>query len=348
MSNLLRENGDLTSVSPPDKVRDFQRKLYRKAKQEPNFRFYSLYDKICRIDFLYESYSRVKSSRGSCGIDGVSFKEIERRGLSSFIFEIHKSLKDGSYRPSPVKRVLIPKSNGKMRPLGIPTILDRVVQMSCKLVLEPIFEADFEDSSFGFRPQRSAEDAIKRIKGHLKDGKTSVYDADLSGYFDTIPHSKLLKLISLRVSDGRVLNLLKKFLKAPVSENGKLSGGKGNKVGTPQGGVISPLLANIYLHLLDRLVKTHKSFKDIEIVRYADDFVLMGRKLCQSVLDNLKYLLNRMELSINEEKSKQIDACKDSLDFLGFTFRYDRSLYKNGGFYWNILPSNKSMKNLRS
>ncbi len=209
-------------------------------------------------------------------------------------------------------------------------------------------EADFEVSSFGFRPQRSAHDAIESIKTHLKAGKTEVFDADLSGYFDTIPHDKLLRLVSLRVSDSRVLSLLKKFLKTPVSEHGRLTGGKKNKVGTPQGGVISPLLSNIYLHLLDKLVKTHESFSGIEIVRYADDFVLMGRKLCDSLLSNLRFLLNRMELSLNEDKSKLINACRDSLDFLGFTFRYDRSLYLEGSFYWNILPSDKSMKSLRS
>jgi len=204
--------------------------------------------------FLLEAYYRVKANKGSAGIDGKGFGNIEEIGLYTFIEEIHNELKNHTYKPEPVKRVYIPKANGKERPLGIPTIKDRVVQMSCKIVIEPIFEADFEDNSYGFRPKRSAKDAIKAIKTNLKEGKTEILDADLSSYFDTIPHDKLMSLIGQRISDKYVLRLIKMWLKTPVSENGKLQGGKKNKVGTPQGGVISPLLANIYLNLLDKIV----------------------------------------------------------------------------------------------
>ena len=189
---------------PADAVRDFQRKIYRKAKQEPKFRFYSLYDKICREDFLREAYKRVRANRGSPGVDGISFADVDEGGLESFLREIRKSLMEKSYRPDPVLRVMIPKSDGTERPLGIPTIRDRVVQMSCKLAIEPIFEADFDDDSFGFRPKRSAKDAVGRIKENLKAGRHEVYDADLSKYFDSIPHTKLLKTVGQRISDQKL------------------------------------------------------------------------------------------------------------------------------------------------
>ncbi len=221
--------------STEEKVRDFQRKLYLKAKQEKNFRFYVLYDKIRDIRFLGEAYRRVKASQGSPGFDGVTFHQIENSGLDEFLKNIQEELEKKTYRPSPVLRVYIEKANGKLRPLGIPTIKDRVVQMSCKMVIEPIFEADFEESSYGFRPKRSAQDAIKAIKENLKAGRTEVLDADLSAYFDTIPHDKLLILIGKRISDKNVIHLIKMWLKAPVIEEGKISGGKGNDRGTPQG-----------------------------------------------------------------------------------------------------------------
>lgn len=345
---ILSQIDKRLALKPIDKIRDFQRKIYRKAKQEPEFRFYTLYDKIHQTDFLHVAYNLVKVSKGCSGLDGVSFRDIEKDGLEAFISQLQTELRERIYRPSMVKRVLIPKANGKMRPLGIPTIRDRVVQMSCKLVIEPIFEADFEESSFGFRPKRSSQDAIKQIKSHLRSGHTQVYDADLSQYFDTIPHNKLLQLVGKRISDQKVLHLLKLWLKTPVSEDGKITGGKKNKVGTPQGGVISPLLANIYLNLLDKLVRSHKAFGGIEIVRYADDFVLMGKQVGASVLRNLRFLLDRMELCINEEKSKLLNSLHERFDFLGFSFRYDRSLYDKGGYYWNLLPSQQSMNNVRT
>lgn len=237
-----------------EKIRDFQRKIYLKAKREKDFRFYILYDKIISKRFLLEAYYRVKENKGSPGVDGISFEDIEKEGIRKYIDELHEELKEKSYKPSPVKRVYIPKANGKKRPLGIPTIKDRIVQMSCKIVIEPIFEADFEENSYGFRPKRKVADAVEKIKFNLKEGKTSVLDADLSSYFDTIPHDKLMILIGKRISDKYTLNLIKKWLKTPIYENGRLKGGKKNKKGTPQGGVISPLLANIYLNLMDKLI----------------------------------------------------------------------------------------------
>jgi len=336
--------------SDADKIRDFQRKIYLKAKQEKDFRFYVLYDKISSKRFLKEAYKRVKGKKGAAGVDGVTFKEIEGNEVEQYLREIQEELERKSYRPSSVKRVYIPKANGKERPLGIPTIKDRIVQMSCKLVIEPIFEADFEDSSYGFRPKRSASGAIGSIKKAMQAGKTAVLDADLSAYFDTIPHDKLMKTVAQRISDKNVLHLIKMWLKAAVKDERGGGSAKKNKIGTPQGGVISPLLANIYLNLVDRLVNKQNSIfqrNGIEIVRYADDFVLMGRKITETSLDKLKSVLERMELRMNEEKTKIVEAREESFDFLGFTIRYDRDRYGKSRGYWNIIPSQKASKKIR-
>jgi len=333
-----------------ENIRDFQRKIYRKAKQEEGFRFYILYDKICSKKFLLEAYYRVKKNNGSPGVDNKSFEDIEKEGLENFINNLHEELKEKSYKPSPVMRKYIKKENGKQRPLGIPTIKDRVAQMSCKLVIEPIFEADFEDVSYGFRPKRSAKDAIKEIKQNLKEGKTEVYDADLSSYFDTIPHNKLMNELGQRISDINTLSLIKSWLKTPVMEDKILTGGKKSKKGTPQGGVISPLLANIYLNLLDKIVNGGwKIFREagIKIVRYADDFVLMGKKIPNKVKEILINLIRRLGLSINKDKTTIVNASEDKFDFLGFTFRYDRCLFDKGRMYWNVFPSKKSENKMR-
>ena len=332
------------------KVRDFQRKIYLKAKQEKNFRFYVLHDKIRDERFLKEAYRRVKANKGSPGVDGKSFEEIEAGGIDAFIEEIRKELKEETYVPKPVLRTYIMKANGKMRPLGIPTIKDRVIQMSCKLVIEPIFEADFVKSSYGFRPKKSAKNAIEEIKNNLISGKTEILDADLSQYFDTIPHDKLMKVIAERISDSKVLSLVKKWLKCPVSEKGKISGGKKSKEGTPQGGVISPLLANAYLHMMDRIItKIDGRYEraGVKIVRYADDFVIMGENLTIEIIEDIKRIISRLGLRLNEEKTKVVKAKESSFDFLGFSMRYSKCRFKIGNKYWTITPSKKSEKGIR-
>jgi len=332
-----------------ERVRDFQRKLYQKAKREQSFRFYVLYDKVSLMHFLREAYRRVKANGGSPGIDGETFADIETHGLEAYLCELSAELKNRKYKPSAVKRVYIPKANGQKRPLGIPTIKDRIVQMSCKLVIEPIFEADFEESSYGFRPKRSSKDAVTEIKNQLKQGKAEVFDADLSNYFDTIPHDKLLILIGKRISDRNIIHLIKLWLKAPISEDDRMSGGRKNKRGTPQGGVISPLLANIYLHLVDKLVNSKEMFRrlGIKIIRYADDFILIGRQTPQEILDYLNRILERMGLKLNPDKSRKINACEESFDFLGFTFRFDRGQLDWKKRYWHIEPSKKSQNKVR-
>jgi len=339
-----------SQMSDEERIQDFQRKLYLKAKQEKGFRFYVLYDKVRRTDFVREAYKRVKRNGGSAGVDGVSIEEIERIGAEEYIKGIQKELEERRYKPQPVKRVNIPKENGKMRPLGIPTIKDRIVQMSCKMVIEPIFEADFEDSSYGFRANRSAGDAIRNVKENLERGNTEILDADISSYFDTIPHDKLMESIGRRIADRNVIHLIKMWLKAPIIEGKKITGGKKNKKGTPQGGVISPLLANIYLDRLDKEInKTGEIFKryNTKIVRYADDFILMGKEITKEIKEEVIEILKGMELSLNYEKSRVIKATEGSFDFLGFTIRYDKDIYGRDKKYINIIPSEKSCKRFR-
>ncbi len=305
-----------SEMSTMERVQELQRKLYLKAKREKEYRFYILYDKVFLDYVLVESYKRVKANGGSPGVDGQTFKDIEESGREEFLKGLKEDLRKRTY----------------------------------KLVIEPLFEADFEDSSHGFRPKRSASDAISEIKTNLQEGKTEVYDADLSKYFDTIPHDRLIEVLKLRISDGRIIDLMKLWLKTPYVEDGKMKGGKRNKVGTPQGGVISPLLSNIYLHLLDRIVNNKKSIftqQGVKIVRYADDFVLMGKEIGDEVIKKLMSIVDRMGLKINEEKSKMVKAKQEPFHFLGFTIRYDRCLFNKGKHYWHIKPSEKSSKRLR-
>jgi RNA-directed DNA polymerase len=347
-SNLKRSRKK-SEMTDDERVRDLQRKLYRKAKEEKEYRFYVLYDKVCLPYVLREAYRRVRANHGSPGVDDMTFEKLEGKGVKEFIEKIGKELVEKTYRPSPVKRVMIPKANGKMRPLGIPTIKDRVIQMACKMVIEPIFEADFQEGSYGFRPKRSASDAVKEIKKNLEAGREQVLDADLNSYFDTIPHQKLLILIGMRISDRQVIHLIKQWLKAPVAEEGKISGGKKNRKGTPQGGVISPLLANIYLNPVDKLINRMKEIpEDVRIVRYADDYVLMARRISDRIQEKLKEVLERMELQLNAEKTKIVNAMEASFDFLGFTFHKRWSKTERGKKYYHIQASQKSQKKIRA
>src|SRR6266566_5209570 len=273
------------SLATPEKIRTLQRKLYRKAKAEPAFRFYVLYDKICREDILRHAYGLARTNAGAPGVDGVSFGQIEERGLEAWLAGLREELVSKTYRPGPVRRVMIPKpTGGGERALGIPTIRDRVVQTAAKLVLEPIFEADFEDNAYGYRPARGAVDAVKEVHRLICRGYTDVVDADLSKYFDSIPHDDLLKSVARRVADGAVLRLIKLWLKASIEERDgdgtrRMSGGKGSTRGTPQGGVASPLLANIYMNRFLkywRLTGCGEVFR-AHVIAYADDFVILSR-----------------------------------------------------------------------
>jgi group II intron reverse transcriptase/maturase len=341
------------TLETPERIRELQRKLYRKAKQEPNFRFYLLYDKVYRRDILSHAYRLVKANKGASGVDGVTFEAIEERegGAEKYLGEILEELKGKTYKPMPVRRVYIPKPDGGQRPLGIPTIKDRVVQMAMKLVIEPIFEADFEDNSYGFRPKRDAHQAMDDISLQLRMGKTQVIDADISKYFDTIPHDKLLALVAKRIVDKNILRLIKLWLKAPVVEEGR--DGKrrteGNPKGTPQGDVISPLLANIYLHVLDRIWKVRKVEERFQarLIRYADDFVVLCQGNTERVLKGIKTVLRGLELNLNEDKTRVIDAKRQSFQFLGFTLEVKRSL-KTGKKFPLITPSKEAMAEIKA
>ena len=338
-------------MTDAERVQDFQRKLYRKAKQDKTFRFFVLYDKVRLPHFLREAYKRCKANNGMGGVDGIEFADIEANGVAKFISGIIEELEKKTYKPQAVLRVLIPKANGKSRPLGIPTIKDRVIQMAVKLVIEPIFEADFEESSYGFRPCRSSANAVKEIRKNLQSGKREVFDADLSAYFDTIPHKELMYLIALRISDKNILHLIKMWLKVTVMEDGNPKGGKKTKTGTPQGGVISPLLANIYLHLFDKAVNRVGGIFEksgVKIVRYADDFVLMAREIPKECLEKVNRMLEKMKLKLNEEKSRLVKTYEESFDFLGHTFRYSRDLHGRSKKYLNIEPSKKSQKKVQT
>jgi RNA-directed DNA polymerase len=338
-------------MTSSERVRLLQLKLYQKAKQEKEYKFYVLYDKIFQDYILEEAYKKVRANNSSPGIDKQSFADIKAYGIGKFLKELKEELRKRTYKPLPVKRKMIEKENGGLRPLGIPTIRDRVAQTACKMIIEPIFEADFDDSSYGFRPIRSAHGAITEIRDYLKKGSHMVYDADLSKYFDTIPHDKLEIALRERISDPRIIHLIKLWLKVPtVEEDGSYTGGKNNSMGTPQGGVISPLLANIYMNLLDRIVNKPGGYyhaRGVIMIRYADDFILMARHLNQETILRVHRLVDRMGLIINQEKSKVVKATEMPFDFLGFTIRYDQSIFDKRKKFWNIMPRAKSQKKIR-
>jgi RNA-directed DNA polymerase len=341
------------SLETPIKIRMLQRKLYQKAKEEPGCRFYLLYDKMYRGDILAHAYALVKSNRGAPGVDGQSFLGIETLGLEGWLSGIRNDLRSKTYQPQAVRRVMIPKPGGGERPLGIPTIRDRVVQTAAKLLLEPIFEADFDPNAYGYRPKRSAQDAIQKVHKLLQAGNTDIVDADLSKYFDTIPHRELIQCVARRVVDRDMLHLIKMWLMVPVEErdgNGKprVSGGENSTCGTPQGGVISPLLANLYMNRFLkywRITGRGEVFQ-AQIVNYADDFVILSRRCATEALNWTRSVMPRIGLTLNEAKTSIKQARRERFDFLGYTFGPHR-IRKTGWVFIGESPSKKSVARLR-
>ena len=338
---------------PRDKVRRLQRRLWAAAKRAPGRRFHALYDHAARGDVLAEAWKQVKRNKGAAGVDGVTLAEIEQRGVESFLAEIATTLREGTYRANVVLRRYIPKADGKKRPLGIPTVRDRVVQMAVKLLLEPIFEADFLPCSYGFRPRRSATMALETLRKTGNKGGHHVLDADIRDYFGSIEHDKLMKLVALRVADRRVLKLVKQWLEAGVMDAGKVTA---TTRGTPQGGVISPLLSNIYLHVLDKLWDRHGQGRGT-LVRYADDFVVMSRtkRDCEWAEERVRAILMRLGLELHPEKTKRVNLYDgaEGFDFLGCHLRKRLSgsiweQQRKRVYFLNREPSQRSMKRVRS
>jgi len=340
-------------LEPPESVRTLQRALYRKAKSEPTFRFYLLDDKVHRADVLRHAWALVRANGGAAGIDGVTITAVEADGVESFLAHLAEELRTHTYRPDPVRRVLIPKRSGGERPLGIPTVRDRVVQAAAVLVLEPIFEADFQPCSYGFRPKKDAHQAVEEVRTHLAWGYTQVLDADLTAYFDSIPHDRLLAAVARRIADRHILRLLTAWLRAPVvveRDDGKWEtrGGKRTRRGTPQGGVISPLLANIYLHAFDTAWRAGGLERrwQARLIRYADDFVILCRAQANQVQAIVAEQLQALGLTLNATKTRVLDARQAAFTFLGFTVRVVPSR-RTGRAFPLVRPSAPACQRLR-
>jgi group II intron reverse transcriptase/maturase len=335
------------------KVQKLQDALHAKAKGSPEFRFYSLYDKVYRDDVLWVAHRRCLINGGAAGVDGQTFEDIERYGVKKWLGELAEELRTKTYRPSPVRRVYIPKPDGKQRPLGIPTIKDRVVQMAAVLVLGPIFEADLEPEQYAYRPGRSALDAVQHVHRLLNTGHREVVDADLSGYFDSIPHPELLKSVSRRISDRHMLRLIKMWLEAPVEEiddrgrHHRTTRNKDEHRGCPQGAPVSPLLSNLYMRrfLLGWKSLGHQQRLGARIVNYADDFVICCRGTAEEAMRVMRDMMGRLKLTVNETKTRLCRVPDESFDFLGYTMGRCYSP-KTGRAYIGARPSKKKVARL--
>jgi RNA-directed DNA polymerase len=343
------------SLTTPDQIRQLQQKLYLKAKQEADYRFYLLDDKVYRADILSHAWQLVREHNGAPGVDGVSCANIEARGVAEWLAAIRKELHEQTYQPDPVRRVMIPKRGGGERPLGIPTVRDRVVQTAAKLVLEPILEADCEPTAYGYRPQRGAQDAVREVHRGLLSGYWEVVDADLSRYFDTIPHAELMQSLARRVVDGKLVGLIKLWLTAAVEERDELgrvhkSGGKRSRQGTPQGGVISPLLANLYMNRFLKHWRRQGKGQQFRarLINYADDFVILSAGRAAQALAWTTGVMARLKLTRNQAKTSIKDARRERFDFLGYTFGPERLRPPRSGWYLAAKPSTPSLAQLRA
>jgi RNA-directed DNA polymerase len=333
-----------------DKVRQLQNKLYLTAKKCSSRRFHALYDKVYRSDVLEEAWKRVKANKGSSGIDGIRIKDIEVHGVNRYLTVIQKELIDGTYTPSPVKRVMIPKPDGSQRPLGIPTVKDRIVQMATKIAIEPVFEADFKNCSYGFRPKRSARQALEVVRKACNNKGYYVVDADIEKFFDNVNQDKLMKLIEQRISDRRILKLIRQWLKSGILYGNILTI---SELGTSQGSVISPLLANIYLNTLDRLWEKY-GMTHGKLVRYADDSVIIckNKKSAKHALTLLQYIMGKLDLRLHPVKTKIVSMWdgKEGFDFLGMHHRRMTTETRQGKCFKETYqyPSKKAMKKMKS